>query len=173
MNYQEKLDAIYDEFRKLKVQFPSVLHYYRLDLNNRVSSLGLCDYETRTIYISKIHLEATSIEEMLDTVRHEVAHAYSYYHYGQEGTGHNQYFYDSCIKVGAKPKRCATATQQDKKILPKYVAVCKIHGVVAEYHRFTSRICSCHKCHPRVYKAEYRLDIMKYEDYIKTQGETK
>lgn len=160
---------IIEEFYRLKRLYGLELHNYRIEFDNAKRRLGLCNYRKKIISISKIHLEHTSKEQMLDTLKHEVAHAYSYHHYGSEGRGHNHYFYHSCKVVGATPKRCAVVSEDIKKITPKYLGICKVHNVVARYHRFVSGARSCGQCSNKFDK-RYLLEIVKYKDY---QGEIK
>ena len=39
--------------------------------------VGLCDFEARTIYVDPAHVLADPWPEVLDTLRHEIAHAAS------------------------------------------------------------------------------------------------
>jgi predicted SprT family Zn-dependent metalloprotease len=166
----EKYNVITELFANLKATYSNELDGYKLDFNNRISSLGCCSYREKVIYISRVHLQATNLNEMVDTLKHEVAHAYSYYHNGRDGAGHNHHFYNACRVVGATPKRCASVTQDVVQITPKYVGICKVHNVVAKFHRFVSGKRSCNKCSNK-YDERYLIDVVSYDDYKKTQGE--
>jgi predicted SprT family Zn-dependent metalloprotease len=165
---QATTTEIIKEFYRLKEVYKEELSKYRIEFDNAKRRLGLCNYRKKVISISKIHLEHTSKEQMLDTLKHEVAHAYSYHHYGIDGRGHNHHFYNACRVVGATPKRCAVVSQDIKKITPKYLGICKVHNVVGEYHRYVSGL-SCGQCSKKFDK-RYLLEIVKYEDY---KGEIK
>lgn len=47
---------------------------WSLSMNNRKTSLGLCDYGKKSIQISRHFKDSPNI---LNTMRHEVAHAYT------------------------------------------------------------------------------------------------
>jgi predicted SprT family Zn-dependent metalloprotease len=166
----QKYRVITELFDNLKTTYSKELDGYKLDFNNRISALGLCSYRKKVIYISKVHLEATNLDQMIDTLKHEVAHAYSYYHNGKDGCGHNHHFYNACRVVGATPKRCASVSEDVFQVTPKYLGICKVHNVVARYHRFVSGKRSCQKCSNK-YDERFLLDVVKFEDY--KQGETK
>ncbi len=78
--------------------------------NNRKASVGLCDYNSRTIQISKPIFKFLSEAEIRDTILHEIAHAIT------PGDGHGTLWKQCCIKIGANPKRLASI---DKKTLEK------------------------------------------------------
>jgi hypothetical protein len=139
---------------------------YKYHLNNTKSRLGQCDYINKIIYLSKIHIECTNINQMMDTLKHEVAHAYSYHHNGRDGCGHNHHFYNACRVVGATPKRCANVAEDEKEITPKYLGICKVHNVVGRYHKFVSGPRSCPKCNNK-YDERFLLDVVKFEEYKK------
>jgi predicted metal-dependent hydrolase len=51
------------------------LRDWSLRLNNAKRAAGSCNYQTRTITLSKFFLAQRSDEENLDTITHEIAHA--------------------------------------------------------------------------------------------------
>lgn len=118
IEYNRRVAVLTREFMQLKQRFFNELHGYKLGFNDRKTQLGVCFYTEKKIELSRLHIEATNLEQMLDTVRHEVAHAYSYYHNGSDGTGHGKNFKAACKIVGAIPKTCATVSQDEKKIDP-------------------------------------------------------
>lgn len=119
IEYNRRVAVLTREFMQLKQRFFNELHGYKLGFNDRKTQLGVCFYTEKKIELSRLHIEATNLEQMLDTVRHEVAHAYSYYHNGSDGTGHGKNFKAACKIVGAIPKTCATVSQDEKKIISK------------------------------------------------------
>lgn len=51
------------------------LHRWSTKLSRGRRTIGLCDYNTRTIKLSKYHLEQDDRDYIEDTIAHEVAHA--------------------------------------------------------------------------------------------------
>jgi predicted SprT family Zn-dependent metalloprotease len=168
ITFAEKLETLQNLWYELKEKYSIELLGYRFELDKAKRRLGLCNYNEKKIYLSRIHIECTNLEEMKDTLKHEVAHAYSYHYNGNAGAGHNHFFYDACKIVGARTKRCASATGDEKEITPKYLGICKVHNVVGRYYKFVGRR-SCSLCHPK-YDERFLLDIVKYEDF---KGEKK
>lgn len=74
MTQQAALDLLEKELIRWTQKYPMILGGWSVGLNRRKSSLGLCDYRKRTIYLSKYWIETVSDEEILDTVLHELAH---------------------------------------------------------------------------------------------------
>ena len=48
---------------------------WKLNWNNAISSLGICDYRNKTIWLSKRWSLSVNPEEVTDTILHEIAHA--------------------------------------------------------------------------------------------------
>jgi len=78
---------------------------YSLSFNNNKSRLGYCDYTDKKISLSKPFVLANSIELVTDTILHELSHAFSFHLFGRKGTGHNHFWKNVCVQVGAIPKR--------------------------------------------------------------------
>jgi hypothetical protein len=66
---------------------------------------GQCRHIKREISLSRILTSMNDIEQSIDTVLHEIAHALA-----GRGQGHNHVWKQWCIKVGAQPQRCFTST---------------------------------------------------------------
>ena len=165
MEYQDKVNALVSLWNQLKTSYAKELRNYDLGFDNAKRRLGQCDYHNRVISLSKVHIEATNLDQMFETLRHEVAHAYSYYHHGNRGAGHNGLFYKACEIVGAKPQRCASVAGDVKEIPCKFVGLCKIHGFRSRFYRGNPGMRSCGECSSKFDK-RFLLDIMTYEDYI-------
>jgi predicted SprT family Zn-dependent metalloprotease len=65
---------------------------------------GACFYRARRISLSRHFIENNDESEVLDTIRHEVAHALAWEH-GRE-TGHGAAWKRWCTVTGASPRRC-------------------------------------------------------------------
>lgn len=82
---------------------------YRLKINDRLTTtFGRCSYSTRTIEISGPLSRAQDTEDgraqVHDTILHEIAHAMT------PGAGHGPAWKRACVRIGAKPVRCYSAS---------------------------------------------------------------
>ncbi len=75
--------------------------------------LGRCFYRKRMIELSTQYVELNEEAEVLDTIRHEVAHALAHKHDGEHG--HGSAWKKWCLRTGANPLRLAT----DSVVIPK------------------------------------------------------
>lgn len=92
--------------------------------SNTKRRFGDCNYKTKTIRVSKFILDTISdshSHEMLDTVRHEVAHALAFIH--NKARGHCGMWRYWAIKVGANPQASATAKKKNPLDGVKYAIV--------------------------------------------------
>lgn len=80
--------------------------------NNRLNALGVCDYNTKTIYISRV-AEKQTLEMVRDTILHEIAHALT------PGDGHGFQWADKCKELGCKPFALFHESDYDRnRLLP-------------------------------------------------------
>jgi predicted SprT family Zn-dependent metalloprotease len=82
-------------------------------------------------------------EQIEDSIRHEIAHALT------PGAGHGPAWKLMCIRVGAKPQRCAS--YEEVKNMPyKFIGKCPNCGAEFRAHRrlknMDKRICSKRVC---------------------------
>lgn len=101
--------------RKLiKIHCPN----YSFKWSRSTRNFGYCDWGRMEISLSKILTRMNTVEEVTDTILHEIAHATTH-------QGHNKIFYKKCEELGARPKRCYSS--KDVKIPKKnyYVYTCK------------------------------------------------
>lgn len=92
--------------------------------NKRKRHLGLCFHEAKTIAVSIYLVERNEIEEVRDTILHEIAHALV----GPEH-GHDRTWKRKCLEIGARPQRCGQAD------MPRGRWQAKCGGCGSEYHR--------------------------------------
>jgi len=140
MTEREALILTRRELDRCRKQFRcKVLDEYGVEINRRMRSYrgiyGQCDTKKKRIKISAQHVERDPDAEVLDTIRHEIAHAIT--HWDEERKGikhvtqykcyHNDLFYKWCVKVGCKPQRCADGPNRPKYAdeKPKYVLGCQ------------------------------------------------
>lgn len=85
--------------QKLLVQHNLVATGWTVGVCKGKRRLGLCNYRQRVIRISRDHIMKGTDEEVLDTIRHEVAHAIAGY-----GAKHGPIWQRVAIALGASPK---------------------------------------------------------------------
>lgn len=73
----------------------------------RKSSFGWCSFREKMIMIDRVHAEKSSIEEVKDTILHEIAHARAYHLHGEPN--HGAAWKMECRIIGAVPKATAKA----------------------------------------------------------------
>ena len=97
MNHSEALNLARTEMKKWE------LNGWRVEINPRLKrSLGRCIYRTKTIDLAAEYVTMNNEAEVLDTIRHEIAHAKA----GGKA-GHGPEWRMWCRLVGAKPQRLA------------------------------------------------------------------
>lgn len=75
---------------------------WRVRIDNAQERLGLCDYATKTVSLSRQYIAVASDAQALDTILHEIAHA----HAGSEA-GHGPEWKAAAERIGANPSRTA------------------------------------------------------------------
>ena len=68
--------------------------------NNRVRSYGLCNYTTKTISLSRVITSTRTIEEVKETIAHEIAHALC------PGHHHDDIWAAKSVELGGTGERC-------------------------------------------------------------------
>jgi predicted SprT family Zn-dependent metalloprotease len=133
-------------------------HYlvrWNFDFNNRIGSIGVCDYQKKTIYLSRYYLNIDGVD-IRDTILHEIAHALC------PGDGHGSLWKKTCIQIGATPERCVKVTRVAPKNKSFYKACCKSCGTEYNKYRLLKRSYSCPVC-ANSYNEKYKLVFEKIE----------
>ncbi len=112
------------------------LQHWLGTLDRAKRRLGICRYDTREISLSLHHLNRPDAD-ILNTIRHEVAHALA-----GRGAGHGPLWRAQCAVTGARPQRCGAVAVE---VPGRYRLTC--HGCHTTWQR--------HKLAPRV-----RLQIL-------------
>lgn len=118
------------------------LQDWAVRFNDRRCSFGLCSYHEKTIYLSKHLVELNTVERVMNTVLHEIAHAIL-----GPGHGHNNEWKKLCLQIGGDGIRCYTeANTVTPKLEHKYTYVCTSCGleIVKTYKMQRPRACG--KC---------------------------
>lgn len=124
---------------------------WRFVWDDAQSRFGACHWYRKEISLSKALVKMNSEDEVLDTIRHEVAHAIA----GHEA-GHDWKWRQACALTGARPER----TYSQKKVATppmKWTGTCP--GCGKKIHRRTlfkeARGMSCGTCSGDVWNAAY------------------
>jgi predicted SprT family Zn-dependent metalloprotease len=107
------------------------LYNWRLVFDNHRTSAGRCDYDVRTISLSRPVLEVNPLEEVIDTILHEIAHALV----GADA-GHGRIWRKQFLALGGSGR--VTQDPRTVTIPPgKYIATCSTCGTVHQRYRKT------------------------------------
>lgn len=123
--------------------------------NNRKNSAGVCLYLSKKICLSTIFTQSSSLEEVTDTILHEIAHAHTPKH------GHDHVWRQKAREIGCKAERCFDLNENHENALLRiapYKAIC-INGHEHFAFRKPKRKHSCGKCSRRFnpnYVLEYK-----------------
>lgn len=103
---------------------------------------GRCDYTHRRITLSRPLTFLNPLEEVRDTILHEIAHALA------PGDHHGPRWRAMCLRIGARPARCYS---DERVIAPPRKAAAYLMGCPAcnwwvQRHRATRRRYVCKRC---------------------------
>ncbi len=71
-----------------------------LQKRDRFHTAGNCDYKNKIIKLQPVYVELNSVEEVTNTILHEIAHALKPKH------GHNKFWKRKAIEIGCNGQRC-------------------------------------------------------------------
>ncbi len=119
---------------------------------NKKSALGTCSYHRKLILLSKWYVELNDIEDVKDTILHEIAHGLAYVRYGKLGIGHGTLWKKVCREIGAIPKSCSKTDLIKPKNHYKYQDTCHC-GIEYGMHRLRRHTTyRCPKCESTLFK---------------------
>ncbi|HTL29045.1 MAG TPA: SprT-like domain-containing protein [Tepidisphaeraceae bacterium] len=78
---------------------------WRFEFDHARRRFGRCDYTNRRITLSRSLTFLNGIDEVRDSILHEIAHALC------PGDGHGAKWRAACERIGARPRRCYTDAQ--------------------------------------------------------------
>lgn len=103
---------------------------FKLSSSKRI--LGQCRYREREIRVSGVHIELGDDAEIMDTIRHEIAHAVT-----GPGHKHDHVWKLNAIRLGASPR---AAKRLDYDVPHKYEIHCgRCERTLQKRHRRMSR----------------------------------
>ena len=137
-----------------------VKHYFNLhklddwkfEWNKRKTQLGFCDYFKKTISMSIYYYDTRSIDESINTLLHEIAHAIV----GSKH-GHNIIWKLKAKEIGSDGKR---THKTNIKLLHNYEAICPKCGRLHIAYRLKRHDCCCGVCCNK-YEPENKLIYKK------------
>ena len=125
---------------------------WSFQFDESVRRFGYCDYRIKTISLSRVLVELNPIEQVRDTILHEVAHALA-----GPTAKHGRVWQLMAQSIGARPERCYSSDEVQTPTAP-WQAVCQFCHRVIKRHRMSKRLalawCSCPVSaaqHPKVY----------------------
>ena len=68
-------------------------------------TLGICDYRLRTVSASSVYIGIATVEQLENTILHEISHAIAGY-----SAGHGLAWQSACVRIGAEPERLFDAS---------------------------------------------------------------
>lgn len=124
---------------------------WTVKFDNARKRFGYCDDRKRIISVSRPLVKLNTEEQVLETIRHEVAHALA----GSDA-GHGPKWKAMARSIGCNAERCYDDTTTVQP-LPRYQAVCRFCFRVSSREKMPRRIISCGACQPHSYNEKYRL----------------
>lgn len=137
MSPADKRIALQAEWYRLRREHPALGRLGILQWDRAKRRLGAAHFlggAPTHISISRPFTETASLDELIDTVRHEAAHVLA----GQKA-GHGPAWKAWAVRLGARPERCAPPSVEAPERL--WEGRCKACGcVVARRHRVTAKM---------------------------------
>lgn len=126
---------------------------YRFEWSNGKTVLGHCDYSARTIRLSRTLTTVNDESQVIDTIRHEIAHAIA-----GHTAGHGPAWKHVARKLGAVP-RAASQTATGVRDTAPWVGTCTSCGRESDvrFFRKPRNRRSCSKCYPHAFHPAYVL----------------
>ena len=108
---------------------------WKFEFDRAKVRLGCCHHRTRKITVARFHAQHDPLEQVRDTILHEIAHALC----GCR-EGHGPAWKAKAVEVGARPERCASAIGLRSQAR-KWRGTCQRCGMVCLRHRRQELYC--------------------------------
>ena len=123
------------------------LHTWRFEFDRAKRRFGCCNYTLKLITLSSELVRINEVEQVRDTILHEIAHALVGHKHG-----HNAVWQRKAIEIGCNGERCFSG-EDTNLVTGKYIATCPKCNHVHTKHRRPKKVASCGKC-ARVFDRE-------------------
>lgn len=155
MNTQDAKALAYAEMKKWEL----LQRGWKFKWSYGFRVFGYCSSKRKEIALSMRLTKINDEAEVLDTIRHEIAHALDYIHHGK--MGHGPTWRAWCLKTGANPKRTYSAEEVQQPKM-KYTLRCASCGNESQRARMrkTQRF-SCAKCAPGRFDERFLLGVIQ------------
>ena len=124
------------------------LHTWTVEYDSAKGRAGICRFDPRVIGLSAPLTRLHSVEEVRDTVLHEIAHALV-----GPRHGHGPAWREAALRIGCSGQRCVSA--EAPRVEPAWMGVCAA-GHTSGRHRRPERVMTCGKC-SRTFDLEHVL----------------
>jgi len=111
------------------------------DYDRAKRRLGCCKYGPKLLTFSLPFIDINPLDVMVNTIRHEIAHALS-----GPTAGHGIIWKRKAIEIGARPERCASDPNIKSPVGP-YVFLCNCGPTYFHRNDRLNRKCKCRVCH--------------------------
>lgn len=127
--------------------------------DNAVQRLGSCNYRDKTITLSRPMTKASTAEQVMDTIRHEVAHALA-----GPTAGHGRAWKIIALRLGANPTAATTDAPNLRAEAAPWVGTCPAdHVSTYRFWRKPRNNRSCYKCDPTKYNPAHVITYRKVD----------
>ena len=115
---------------------------------------GACRFHIKTISLSEHLTKLNDVDQVQDTILHEIAHALA-----GPNAGHGRKWQQQCEDIGAKPERCYSSAAVEQPD-PNWVGRCPGCGYTITRYRLheKSRRVACSTCCQRFAGGKYSED---------------
>ncbi len=130
---------------------------WSVDFDKAKKRAGCCSFIEQKISLSKHFVKLNSIKEIEATIKHEIAHAIAYIHFGH--SGHGRIWKKVAIAIGDDGKRCYDST---KVVMPtgKYIFECSSCHKEVHYHKKPRVTRACGKCCREFNNGRFNIDFL-------------
>jgi predicted SprT family Zn-dependent metalloprotease len=143
----------------MNTKFTFITHYsthtisandlgYYFEFGNKKKAFGTCYYVKKKIQLSLPLCSANldKIENIRNTMLHEIAHALCVYVYGtKHGRGHGAYWKSIAKQIGCNGERCFSSANVSMP-KSKYSVICDSCGYSAPKYRKVTKTYACANC---------------------------
>lgn len=114
-NIKDEKQVLFSLFNELNKEYLG--SDYTLVWDQAKKRYGKCSYGKKEISLSEYCLTRTSLEELKNTVRHEIAHACVNKYNNGRVAPHGKEWKNWAVKVGAEPKACGSKIEHDSSVI--------------------------------------------------------